>query len=86
MAEDSIAKIDAAMVSVDEGFSDSKIRDEKLRDLIKADIRASEVFLKEMHRRFDESDRKHQEKMQLLREILAPSAQRARRRRFRRKR
>jgi hypothetical protein len=79
-------RFDALEEKVDEGFKDSKIRDEELRGLMTFGLEAREVLRDEMHRRFDDTDRKHEEELTLLKDMLAPSAQRARRLRLTRKR
>jgi hypothetical protein len=55
---------------VDEGFKDSKIRDEDLRDLMKFGLEARDVLRDDMHRRFDAADQKHDEQITLLRDAV----------------
>lgn len=66
-------RFDALEKKVDEGFKDSKIRDEELRDLMKFGLEAREVLRDEMHRRFDDSDRKQDEQMTLLKDAVRQS-------------
>jgi len=54
---------------VDRGFNDSKIRDEELRGLIKFGFEARDVLRDEMHRRFDDSDRKHDQQIAVLQDV-----------------
>lgn len=61
-------RFDGLEKKVDEGFKDSKIRDEELRDLMKFGLEAREVLRDEIHRRFDEADRKHDEQITLLKD------------------
>ena len=64
---DQFAKVHQKM---DEGFKDSKIRDEELRDLTKFGLEAREVLRDEMHRRFDEADRKNDEQITLQKDAV----------------
>jgi hypothetical protein len=56
---------------VDEGFKDSKIRDEQLRDLVTLGFEAREVLRDEMHRRFDDADEKHDQQVTLLQDAVS---------------
>ena len=60
------AKFEALDQKVDQGFEKSKIRDEELRDLMKFGLEAREVLRDQMHRRFDTTDRKHDEQIAML--------------------
>ena len=62
------AKLDALDNKVDEGFKDSKIRDEELRGLMKFGLEAREVLRDEMHRRFDDTDRRLDSELALLKD------------------
>jgi hypothetical protein len=53
-----------------EGFDASRIRDEELRDLMKFGLEAREVLRDEVHRRFDDADRKHDEQIDLLKTVI----------------
>jgi hypothetical protein len=55
---------------VDEGFKDSKIRDEELRALTKFGLEAREVLRDEMHQRFDEADQKQDQQITLLEDAV----------------
>lgn len=61
------AGIDAKM---EQGFNDSKIRDERLESLIAIEGEALEVLRDEMHRRFVSADRKHDDQFKLLKEAV----------------
>jgi hypothetical protein len=69
-------KFDGLEKKVDDGFNDSKIRDEELRGLMKFGLEAREVLRDEMHRRFDEADRKHDEQLTLLKDAVRQSIDR----------
>lgn len=68
------AKMDAQFAAVDakmeQGFNDSKIRDERLEALINVAGEAREVLRDEIHRRFVTADRKHDEQFKLLKEAV----------------
>ena len=53
-----------------QGFNESKMRDEQLRELMTFGLEAREVLRDEMHRRFDESDRKHDQQITLLHDAV----------------
>lgn len=59
-------RIDALAQTVEEASDASKARDEELRDLTKFGLEAREILRDEMHRRFDDTDRKHDEAIALL--------------------
>ena len=63
-------RFDSLEKKVDDGLNDSKIRDEELRDLMKCGLDAREVLRDEMHRRFDEGERKQDEQLTLLKDAL----------------
>lgn len=63
-------RFEALDQKVDQGFDKSKIRDEELRSLVKFGLEAREVLRDEMHRRFDASDRKHDEQITLLKDAV----------------
>jgi hypothetical protein len=69
-------KFDGLEKKVDDGFKDSKIRDEELRDLMKFGLEAREVLRDEMHRRFDDSDRRQEEQIALLKDAVRHSIDR----------
>jgi len=56
--------------SMDQGFNDSKVRDDELRDLMTFGLEAREVLRDEMHRRFDAADRKHDQQITLLKDAV----------------
>lgn len=68
------AKVDKRFESLeqkmDDGFAASKIRDEDLRGLMTFGLEAREVLREEVHRRFDASDRKHDEQITLLKDVI----------------
>ena len=55
---------------MDDGFNASRVRDEDLRGLMTFGLEAREVLRDEMHRRFDASDRKHDEQINLLKDVI----------------
>jgi hypothetical protein len=55
---------------MDQGFNDSKIRDERLAGLITFGFETREVLRDEMHRRFDAADRKNDEQITLLKDAV----------------
>lgn len=63
-------RFEALNQKMDEGFKDSKMRDEELRGLMTFGLEAREVLRDEMHRRFDASDRKHDEQITLLKDAV----------------
>ena len=63
-------RFDTMDKKVDEGFKDSKIRDEDLRDLMKFGLEARDVLRDDMHRRFDAADRKNDEQLTLLKDAV----------------
>lgn len=63
-------RFDALEKKVDDGFQASKLRDEGIRDLAKVGLEAHEILREEMHRRFDESDRKNDEQITLLKDAV----------------
>ena len=67
-------QIDARFVAlenkVDQGFNDSKTRDENLRDLMTFGLEAREVLRDEMRRRFYEADLKHDQQLALLKDTV----------------
>jgi hypothetical protein len=69
-------KFDGLEKKVDDGFKDSKIRDEELRDLMKFGLEAREVLRDEIHRRFDDSDRRQEEQIALLKDAVRHSIDR----------
>ena len=62
------AKLDALDKKMDQGFNDSKIRDERLEGLMKFGLEAREVLRDEMHRRFDDTDRKQDAALTILKD------------------
>jgi hypothetical protein len=63
-------KFGALEKKVDQGFDDSKTRDEELRDLMKFGLEAREALRDEMHRRFDEAAGKHDQQITLLQDAV----------------
>ena len=59
---------------MDQGFNDSKTRDERLEGLMTFGLEARDILRDEMHRRFDEADRKHDEQITLLKDAVQRSA------------
>jgi septation ring formation regulator EzrA len=55
---------------VDDGFNDSKVRDENLRGLMTFGLEAREILRDEIHRRFDDTDRKNDEQISLLKDAV----------------
>ena len=55
---------------VDEGFRGSQIRDEELHRLTRFGLEADEVLRESMNRRFDVSDRKHDDQISLLEDVM----------------
>ena len=53
-----------------QGFNESKMRDEQLRERMTFGLEARDVLRDEMHRRFDESDRKHDQQFTLLHDAV----------------
>jgi len=64
------AGIDEKFASVDEKLNASRVRDEELRELTKFGLEAREILRDEMHRRFDETDRKNDEQISLLKDTV----------------
>lgn len=56
--------------SVDDGFNASKVRDEELHRLTRFGLKAVEVLSESVDRRFDSSDRKHDEQISLLKDVI----------------
>ena len=63
-------KFDGLEQTMKEGFDASRARDEELRDLTKFGLEAREILRDEMHRRFDESDRKTDLQLTLLKDAV----------------
>lgn len=63
-------RFDSFETKVDAGFNASKMRDEELRDLTRFGLDAREVLRDEMHRRFDEAERKNDEQISLLKDAV----------------
>ena len=59
---------------MDQGFNDSKIRDEHLLGLTRFSLEADEVLRDSMMRRFDDADRKHDEQISLLKDVVRQRA------------
>jgi septation ring formation regulator EzrA len=59
-------RFDELTKRVGEGFDASRARDEELRDLAKFGLEARDILREEMHRRFDDTDRKHDDSIELL--------------------
>lgn len=57
-----------------DGFNASKIRDEELRCLAKMGLEANQGLLETTTARFDATDRKHDEEISLLKDVLRSSA------------
>lgn len=55
---------------LDEGFNASKIRDEELHRLTRFGLEAGEIMHDSIIRRFDSSDRKHDEQISLLKDVI----------------
>lgn len=64
------AKFDALERKMDDGFEASKIRDEELRGLMTFGLEARDVLRDEIHRRFDATDRRHDEQLTLLKDAV----------------
>ena len=65
------ARFEAVEKKMEEGFDASRARDEELRTLTKFGLEAREILRDEIHRRFDESDRKTDLQVTLLRDAVA---------------
>lgn len=52
------------------GFNDSKVRDEELRSLMKFGLEAREALRESVDTRFDATDKKHDEEIGLLKDVL----------------
>ena len=63
------AKFDRFEKKMDDGFNASKIRDEELLGLSRLCLEADEMLRDSMVRRFDETDRKHNEQIRLLTDV-----------------
>ena len=61
---------------LDQGLNDSKIRDEQLLAKTQFGLEARAILRDEMHRRFDEADRKHDEQIDLLKVAVSARARR----------
>ena len=59
---------------MDQGFNDSKSRDEHLLGLTRFNLEADEVLRDSMMRRFDDADRKHDEQISLLKDVVRQRA------------
>jgi chromosome segregation ATPase len=55
---------------MESGFNDSKMRDEELRDLMKFGLEAREALRETVEARFDETGRKHDDQISLLKDVL----------------
>jgi hypothetical protein len=64
------AKFENLEKKMDDGFRASRIRDEELRDLTRFGLEAREILRDEIHRRFDESDRKADLRITLLKDAV----------------
>ena len=64
------ARLSTLEQKVDEGFNASKVRDEELHRLTRFGLEADEVMGDSITRRFDASDRKHDEQISLLKDVI----------------
>ena len=55
---------------VDDGFNASKVRDEELHRLTRFGLEAGEVMRDSINRRFDATDRKHDDQISLLKDVI----------------
>ena len=55
---------------VDEGFNGSKVRDEELLRLTQFGLEAGEVMRQSINRRVDATDRKHDDQISLLQDVI----------------
>lgn len=67
-------RLESLEQKMDLGFNDSKIRDERLEGLMTFGLEARDILRDEMHRRFDEADRKHDIQITLLKDAVQRSA------------
>jgi septation ring formation regulator EzrA len=56
--------------TVTEGFDASKTRDEELRDLMKFSLEAREALRETVNDRFDQTDRKFDDQILLLKDVI----------------
>ena len=55
---------------VDDGFNASRVRDEELHRLTRFGLEADEIIADSIKRRLDESNRKHDEQIGLLKDVI----------------
>lgn len=69
--KDLVAQFNRLEKKMDEGFNASKVRDEELLRLGRFSLEANEILRDEMGRRFDQTDKKHDEQIDLLKIVVS---------------
>ena len=64
------SKIEDVESTIEDGFNASRVRDEELHRLTRFGLEADEIIANSINRRLDESNRKHDEQIGLLKNFI----------------